>query len=635
MRPVSGNLRPGSDPARCRRGSGVAPGAALLLSALLVPGMAAAEEIIESHGYSYFGELKYPADFKHFDYVNPDAPKGGEIAEWAPGTFDSFNPYTRKGRSAALSTLPYESMTVTPADEPVASYCFLCTTMEYPEDLAWVIFNLREDITFSDGSPATAEDAEFTFNLFMEQGLPEFVAAFGGQIASAEAVDTYRIKYTFTDDAPLRDRIGLAATFPLFSKAYFEETDRRLDDSWTEPVLATGPYELDSFDINRQLVYSRRPDYWGADLPANAGRNNFDRLRVEYFSDSNAAFEAFKAGEYTFRNENSSIQWATGYEFPGIQNGWVVKAELPNGNLSSGQSFIFNLRREKFQDPLVREAIGLMFNFEWSNESLFYGIYERVTSFWGQSDMEATGVPGPEEIELLQPLVSEGLLPAEILSEPAVMPPVSSTSQIDRGNLRRALALLDEAGWDVGDDGMRRKDGELLTVEFLEDSPTFDRVINPYVQNLKRLGIDARLNRVDPAQMTERSRSADWDMMTHQFGMSLEPSTELKQWFGSETAADSSRNLMGLADPAVDRLIAIAVGAQTSDEMKTAVRALDRVLRAKRFWVPQWFKDTHTVAYYDMFEHPENLPPYALGEMDFWWYNADKAAELKAAGALR
>ena len=286
------------------RPAGAAPGLRRLLgvSLLFVAlfwafGLRAQDQgVITSHGYSYFGELKYPADFKHFAYVNPEAPKGGEIAEWTGGTFDSFNPYTRKGRAAALSSTPYESMVVTPADEPVASYCFLCATMEYPKDLAWVIFNLRQDITFSDGSPATADDAEFTFNLFMEQGLPEFVAAFGGQIAQVEALDTYRIKYTFTDNAPLRDRIGLASTFPLFSKAFFEETGRRLDESWTEPVLSTGPYQLKSFDYNRQVVYSRNPNYWGADLPANVGRNNFDDIRVEYFADSNAAFEAFKAG---------------------------------------------------------------------------------------------------------------------------------------------------------------------------------------------------------------------------------------------------------------------------------------------------------------------------------------------------
>jgi microcin C transport system substrate-binding protein len=613
-------------------------GGLMLVTALGLAGQARAQsgdEVIISHGYSYFGDLKYPADFTHLDYVNPDAPKGGEIAEWAQDSFDSFNQYARKGNVGALVTLPYENMVTTTADDPVAVYCLLCTTMEYPKSLDWVIFNIRPDITFTDGTGATAEDFKFTYDLFMEQGLPEFLAAFKGQIASVEILDPYKIKYTFTAEAPLRDRIGLASTFPLFSKADFEATGRRLDESWDKPALGTGPYVLDSFDLTARIIYRRNPDYWGQNLPINVGRNNFDTIRIEYFADSNAAFEGFKAGLYTFRSENSSLNWATGYDFPAIQNGAVIKAELPNGNLSPGQSFVFNLRREKFQDPKVREAIRLMFNFEWSNETLFYGLYERVESFWGNSDMQAMGTPTPGELEILQPLVDEGLLDASILTDEAVMAPESSTSQLDRGNLRRASALLDEAGWIAGDDGLRRKDGEVLKVEFLESSPTFDRIINPYIENLKRLGIDASLNRVDSAQETERTRSGDWDMVTHSLRMSLEPSTDLKQWFGSETAADSSRNLMALADPAIDRLIDIVVAADSTEAMKTAVRTLDRALRAKGFWVPQWYKGVYTVAYFDQFAHPENLPAYALGEMDFWWYDAEKAAALRASGALR
>jgi microcin C transport system substrate-binding protein len=392
---------------------------------------------------------------------------------------------------------------------------------------------------------------------------------------------------------------------------------------------------LADFDYGRSLTYGRNPNFWGADLPINLGRNNFDSIRIEYFADGDTAFEAFKAGEYTFRVENSSLSWATGYDFPGIQNGSVIKAELPNGSLPSAQSFIFNLKRSQFQDPAVREAIRLMFNFEWSNETLFYGLYDRVESFWANTEMEAKGTPTPEEIAVLQPLVDQGLLDAAILTDEVTMAPTSNANQLDRGNLRSASALLNDAGWIAGDDGIRRKDGKTLDVAFLESSPAFDRVINPYVENLKRLGVNAKLDRVDPAQETERTRSGDWDIVTHSFSMQLEPGTELKQWFGSETAEDSSRNLMGLADPAVDSLIDTVVAAQTADDMHAATRALDRVLRAKGFWVPEWFKAVYTVAYYDMFEHPENLPPYALGETDFWWFNADKAEALKASGALR
>ena len=610
-------------------------GSVLLLGGMFLAGQAGAQDLVKSHGYSYFGDLKYPADFPHLDYVNPDAPKGGEISEWAPGTFDGYNPYFRGGNTAVMSTAPFEAIVTTTADDPTALYCYLCTTMEYPQDLSYVIFNLRDDVTFSDGSPMTADDIKFSYDTFMEQGLPEFRAAFDGQITLVEVLDPHRIKFTFGDDAPLRDRISLAATFPPFSKAEWERDGRRIDQTWKTPPMGTGPYMLADFDYGRSLTYGRNPNFWGADLPINLGRNNFDSIRIEYFADGDTAFEAFKAGEYTFRVENSSLSWATGYDFPGIQNGSVIKAELPNGSLPSAQSFIFNLKRSQFQDPAVREAIRLMFNFEWSNETLFYGLYDRVESFWANTEMEAKGTPTPEEIAVLQPLVDQGLLDAAILTDEVTMAPTSNANQLDRGNLRSASALLNDAGWIAGDDGIRRKDGKTLDVAFLESSPAFDRVINPYVENLKRLGVNAKLDRVDPAQETERTRSGDWDIVTHSFSMQLEPGTELKQWFGSETAEDSSRNLMGLADPAVDSLIDTVVAAQTADDMHAATRALDRVLRAKGFWVPEWFKAVYTVAYYDMFEHPENLPPYALGETDFWWFNADKAEALKASGALR
>ena len=610
-------------------------GSVLLLGGMFLAGQAGAQDLVKSHGYSYFGDLKYPADFPHLDYVNPDAPKGGEISEWAPGTFDGYNPYFRGGNTAVMSTAPFEAIVTTTADDPTALYCYLCTTMEYPQDLSYVIFNLRDDVTFSDGSPMTADDIKFSYDTFMEQGLPEFRAAFDGQITLVEVLDPHRIKFTFGDDAPLRDRISLAATFPPFSEAEWERDGRRIDQTWKTPPMGTGPYMLADFDYGRSLTYGRNPNFWGADLPINLGRNNFDSIRIEYFADGDTAFEAFKAGEYTFRVENSSLSWATGYDFPGIQNGSVIKAELPNGSLPSAQSFIFNLKRSQFQDPAVREAIRLMFNFEWSNETLFYGLYDRVESFWANTEMEAKGTPTPEEIAVLQPLVDQGLLDAAILTDEVTMAPTSNANQLDRGNLRSASALLNDAGWIAGDDGIRRKDGKTLDVAFLESSPAFDRVINPYVENLKRLGVNAKLDRVDPAQETERTRSGDWDIVTHSFSMQLEPGTELKQWFGSETAEDSSRNLMGLADPAVDSLIDTVVAAQTADDMHAATRALDRVLRAKGFWVPEWFKAVYTVAYYDMFEHPENLPPYALGETDFWWFNADKAEALKASGALR
>ncbi|NNL19215.1 MAG: ABC transporter substrate-binding protein [Boseongicola sp.] len=608
-------------------------------SALAAATMARAdghEEIVVSHGYSFFGDLVYPADYAQLNYVNADAPKGGEISQWAAGTFDSFNLYTRNGRAGSLSTIGHESILTTFADDPNASYCLLCETMEYPaESLDWVIFNLRQDVTFSDGRGWTANDLAFTHNMFMTDGLPSFRAAFGAIIESVEVIDDYTIKFMFTETAPRRDVITTAGIFPAFSQSWIEETGFKLDESTLDPILGTGPYQLDSYDINRQIVYRYNENYWGADLPQNLGRNNFETIRIEYFADSSAAMEAFKAGEYTFRIENSSRGWATSYDFPGLTNGFVAKQELPDGSLGTGQSYVFNLRREKFQDPRVREAIAMMFNFEWSNESLFYGLYERTTSFWDNGgELKAVGVPTPGEIEILQPLVDEGLLDSSILTDEVVMPATSGVRQLDRRNVRAASALLDEAGWIVGDDGKRRKNGQLLTVEILDSSPAFDRIHNPFVQNLLALGIEAKLDRVDPSQETDRSRNYDFDLNVHQFSLGYEPSTGLKQYFGCEAMDESTRNLMGICTPAIDVLIENAIAAESLQDLHAAVRSLDRVLRSERFIIPQWLKNSHWVAYYDMYRYPDPLPPLALGHLDFWWHDAEAEAELRAQGAL-
>jgi microcin C transport system substrate-binding protein len=595
------------------------------------------ERIIVSHAYSNFGDVKYGPD-EPFSYVNVDAPKGGEVSLWAQGGFDSFNIYTRKGVPASSTDLMYENLMIGAADDPYGFYCYLCTTVEYPESLDWVVVNLREDVTFSDGTPMTAEDVKFTIDLFLEQGIAEFRNVIEGYFESIEVTGPYQIRFAFNPDAPKRDRMGLVGLWNPFSKAWFEKTGARLDESSNVPFLGTGPYVLESADFGRSVVYAKDPDWWGADLPINRGRYNFDRVRIEYFADSAAAFEAFKAGAYTMRIEGSSKEWATSYNFPAVQQGYVKVASLPDGNIGSGQGFVFNLKRPTWQDPRVREAVRMLFNFEWANETLFYGLYDRSYSFWGGSDLAATGVPEGDELAALQPLVAEGLLPETILTEPAVLPPVNEPGQNlpPRSVMRKAIGLLEEAGWTPGPDGLlRNASGQTLDAVFLQTSPSFDRIVNPYVENLRQVGINAKLERVDDAQYVERRRTGDWDLVNHSPGQDFEPSIGLKQWFGSETAEDSSRNIMALADPAVDRLIDEVIAAQTLDELKPRVRALDRVLRAQGFWVPQWEKAEHWVAYWDMYGYPDPLPPLALGTLDFWWYDAAGAERLRAAGALR
>ena len=592
------------------------------------------QDNIKAHGFNFFGELKYPRDFQHLDYVNPNAPKGGEISIWGFGTFDSMNPYSRKGRAASLSSAPFESLLVETGDEIGSSYGLLAESIEYPADQKWVIFQLRKEAKFSDGTPVTADDVAFTYNLFLEQGLPSYRAVLAEIVQGVEVIGPYTIKYTFSDQASKRDAIPIVGGLPVKSQAWFERSQARLDESRMEPAIGSGPYILDGFEINRWVKYRRNPEYWGANLPINRGRSNFDEIRVEYFADTNAAFEAFKSGAYTMRVENSSKSWATAYDFPALNDGHVVKKLMPDGGIANGQSFVMNLRREKFSDIRVRKALSYLFNFEWSRESLFYGQYARINSFWENSDLAATGLPSSEEMKLLSPLESD--LPSGVLTQDAVMAPVSGTKPMDRANLRKANALLDDAGWLVGADGFRRNaSGDTLEIEIIEDSAAFDRIVLPFVENMKAAGIDAEYDRIDPAQYTDRTRNYDFDIITDQFPMSYEPSSGLKQYFGSDTADDSVFNSMGLKSSAVDALIEHVVAAENKSDLKVAVKALDRTLRAYNFWIPQWYNDQHRVAYWDMYEHPEEIAPYDLGYLDYWWYNESKAKALKDAGFLR
>ena len=587
-----------------------------------------------SHGISTFGDLKYDKDFKHLSYVNPDAPKGGEISFWAFGSFDSMHPYTRKGRAGAYSSIFFESLLEGTSDEIDSAYGLVAKEIEYPEDRSWVIFTLRRQVTFSDGSPLTAKDVLFSYKLLKEKGLPSFRAVLEKDIQTAELISDFKIKFIFNDDVPKRDLINTVGGLPIFSEKYFVDNKVDFESSTLTPALGSGPYILDKVDVGKQIIYKKNPTYWGNDLPINKGRYNFDQFRIEYFADYNSAFEGFKAGTYTFRNEASSKIWATGYDFPALEKNWVKKTTLPDGNLSSGQSFVLNLRREKFQDIKVRKAIGLMFNFEWSNSTLFYGLYERINSFWDNSDLKASGLPVNQELQILNKYKS--ILDASNFSEEVFTFPKSSLKQLDRKNLRQASRLLDDAGWEVGDDGLRRNsEGKTLDVEILNDSQAFDRIINPYIENLKKLGINAANIKIDNAQMTDRRRKFDFDMLVGFLSTQLTPGSELEQYFGSESADFSIFNLTGIKDQGVDAIIKEVRAAESREELGFAIRALDRTLRNKVIWVPQWFKNKHTIAYYDMFEHPENLPPYDIGVLDTWWLNSDKYNSLKDQGALK
>ncbi|MDT8326204.1 MAG: extracellular solute-binding protein [Roseovarius sp.] len=617
----------------------------LSIGALLAQGALAQDDVITSHGYSYFGDLKYPADYTHFDYVNPEAPKGGEISLYAPGTFDSMNPYSRKGRAGRLSWMVYESLLGAsgasgeplPGDSYNEAYGLLAESLEYDAGKTWVIFNMRPEARFADGTPVTAHDVVFSHNLFLEQGLKSYADAVKRRVLSAEALDDHRVKFTFAEGISRRSLIDQVGGTPVFPKAWYEKTGARLDEPRLDAAPGSGPYQMASYDVNRNIVYQRNPDYWGRDLPINKGRHNFDTIRIEYFADDNAAFEAFKAGIYTFRPEGNSKTWATGYEFPAVKNGHVVKAELPDGMPPTPSGFVFNLGREVLKDIRVRQAIALAFNFEWTNESLQYGLFKQRHSFVQDTPLEATGLPEGAELELLKSLGD--IVPPEMLSTPAVMAHASNGARLnDRRNLRAAMTLLDEAGWAVGDDGKRRNaKGEVLKIEIpisASGSATMSAVVESFVSNLDLMGIDARFDKIDAAQYTARSRDRDYDLIFDSYTSFLEAGTGLHQRYGSKEAAFSLFNPAGLASPMVDAIIDAALESDSTEGQNVALTALDRALRYEFFMIPTWYLDQNWVAYWDMYEHPDPLPRYATGVLDFWWYNADKAKALKDAGAL-
>ena len=608
-----------------------------LIVVLALAGPAVADEVlIVAHGVSTLGDLRYGPDFENLDYVNPDAPRGGELSfAWSSGGFDSIHPYTRNGRAAVLSNIFFESLLEGTYDEIGSSYCLLCETMAYPEDRSYVIFTIREGARFSDGTPVTADDALFSYEVLRDEGLPSFRANIGRTIAGAEVLDARRVRFDFNPEAPLRGRIESAGGLPIFSRASNEASGLGFAESRLVPLIGSGAYVLDTIEPNQQVIYRRNPDWWGTDLPINVGRYNYETIRIEYYGDGNAAFEGLAAGNYTFRQENSSLQWATAYEFEKVENGTIVRETVPDGNISPGQSFVINLRRPQFQDARVREAIGLMFNFNWTNATLFYGLYSPIYSFWENVDyLEATGLPEGAELALLEPLRDQ-LVPEVFTEEPFTLPASSPDRAFDRGNARRALALMEEAGWVPGDDGLlRNADGQVLELEFLNANPLFDRIINPYVENLRNIGVDARLTRVDSAQMTERERSFDFDMITDQYPMSEEPSSGLRQYFHSVQGEGSLFNPAGVSNPAIDVLVEAVVDAENQEDLNIAVRALDRVLRWERFRVPQWTNSSYWFAYYDMYRHPEELPPYSSGFLDLWWIDPDAEAQLRADGAF-
>ncbi|HVY42389.1 MAG TPA: extracellular solute-binding protein [Hyphomicrobiaceae bacterium] len=601
---------------------------ALLAVAAGLLGAPAAAMAEPRHGLSAFGELKYPADFKHFEYVNPSAPKGGRmttIGTAALETFDSFNGFILKGDPAQGLGLIYDSLMAASGDEPDAGYGLVAQSADVAADRMSVTFKLRPEARFADGSPVTAQDAVFTLKILKEKGHPSFRVRLR-DVTNVEAIDPLTVRYTFTGTL-VRDLPLAVAGLPVLPKAYY--AGREFDQTTLDPPLGSGPYKIGDFKPGGGgfVSYKRRDDYWAKDLPVNVGRFNFDEIRFDYFRDRTAQLQALKAGDIDLREEFTSRDWATAYDIPAVKDGRLVKLTLPDETPGGAQGFFLNTRRSKLADIRVRKALGLAFDFEWTNKNLFYGLYTRTESFFENSDMKATGKPSPEELALLEPFKDK--LPTEVFGEP-YRPPVSDGSGTDRKLLREAGKLLEEAGYTIKDGKRINAKGEVLEFEYLFTDPVSERIAGGYQKSLGLIGVALIPRRVDPAQYERRTKSFDFDITTRRYRMALTPGIELQDLWGSDQAMiEGSGNLAGIRDPVIDALIKKIIEAKSRKELVTAARAADRVLRAGHYWVPQWFKAAHHIVYWDKFSRPAVKPKYDRGVPDTWWYDAEKAAKLR------
>ncbi len=607
-------------------------GASVLAAGL--PWPARANEDPERHGMSAFGDLKYPPDFKHFDYVNPNAPKGGLFSHIGSTrafnqnflTFNSLNSYILRGDGAQGMQLTFATLMASAANEPDAMYGLAARAVQISADGLTYRFLLRPGLRFHDGSGLTAHDVAFSLQVLKDKGHP-IAQQLLRDFAGAQALDDVTVVVRFAPNRA-RDVPLFVAACPIFSRAYY--SGRPFEETTLDVPLGSGPYKVGRFEPGRFIEYDRVKDWWGADMPVTRGQHNFDAVRYEYYRDRDVAFEGFTGKSYLFREEFTSRIWATRYDFPALRDGRVKRDIVPDQTTSGAQGWFINTRREKFKDKRLREALIFGFDFEWTNKSLMYGSYLRTHSVFQNSDMMAVGTPGADELALLEPF--RGKVPEEVFGDPFV-PPISDGSGQDRALLRKASALLQEAGFIVKDGKRVTPKGERISIEFLLDEPSFQPHHMTFIKNLGILGFEASLRMVDPVQFRKRVDDFDFDLVVQRFSFSSTPGNSLRSYFSSQAAAlKGSQNLAGIADPVIDMLIERIIAAETRSKMETACRALDRVIRAGRYWVPHWYKGTHWLAYWDVFGRPATKPRYARGIPETWWYDRDKAAKLEQRG---
>ncbi|MDG4604907.1 MAG: extracellular solute-binding protein [Candidatus Contendobacter sp.] len=575
-----------------------------------------------THGVALHGQLKYGPEFSHFDYVNPNAPKGGEARFAAIGSFDTFNPFNIKGQAAAGIGQLFESLLTGSADEPFSEYGLIAESVEVAEDRGSATFVLRPQAKFHDGNPITADDVLFSFETLKTKGSPSY-RFYYTSIAKAEKLGERQVKFSF-NPGENRELPLIIGQMPVLSKKYWQ--DRDFGATTLEIPVGSGPYRLERFEPGRFVIYQRDDHYWGKDLPVNRGRHNIDRLRYDYYRDVTVALEAFKAGSYDLRVENVAKQWATGYDFPALDKGLVKKETFPHQMPSGMQGFAYNLRRPLFQDAKVRQALAYAFDFEWSNRNLFFSQYTRTRSYFDNSELAARGLPSPEELAILEPLRQE--LPPEVFKA-AYEPPTAGDDAQLRVNFQKALQLLQEAGWVFRDRKLvHAKTGEPFRFELLIAEPTWERIALPFARNLERLGIEMTVRSVDSAQYENRERTFDFDMIVNVWGQSLSPGNEQREFWSSAAATDpGSRNLSGLKNPAIDRLVDQVIAAPDRASLVTRVRALDRALQWNYLVIPHWHLPYVRIAFWDKFGYPPVTPMQGV-QLEAWWIDPAKDAAL-------
>lgn len=587
------------------------------------PAVAAGEQhITRAWAIAEFGEPLYAEGIEHWPYANPDAPKGGTIVQGAFGSFDSLNVYVLRGTWASGIGLIYDSLMTGSGDELATMYGLIAESVEYPEDKSWIVFNLRPEARFHDGTPITAHDFEFTFEVIREHGRP-FLQSFYEEVDQVEVLSDHRLKFTFTTRDSMKPLIKIAGLSPE-PRHYWAERD--ISRTFLEPQLSSGPYRIAELDPGRSITYERVEDYWAAELPVNRGLNNFDRIRYDYYRDMEVMFEAFKAGEIDFRAENSARRWATGYDIEQVRNDRIVTETIPDENPQGIQAFFFNLRRDTFSDIRVREALGQLFDFEAIQRTVLYGQYTRVNSYFPNSDFGVDGGPPTEaELAILEPYRDQ--LPEEVFTQ-AFEPPRTDGSGNIREQLREALRLLREAGWQL-QDGRLVKNGRRMNIEFLTVSADSERIIAPFIQNLRRVGIEASIRLVDSAQYERRIDERDFDIITVRLNFFPPPGPELRSYYGSAAAdVEGSANMAGIKHPVVDALIEQVIAAEDLDTLKATNRALDRVLLWQHYVIPQFYNDAFRIAYWNRFDRPGTLPRYGTGFPTTWWLDAEKDSRL-------